>query len=523
MTLSFDLTSEPWIVCRTTSGDLAELCLSDLFKRAPELSGLANESPVIDAAVFRLLLAILHRNVGPSDDEQWEELWNAGNFDSPQIDGYLENWKSRFDLFHPETPFYQVGNLVKQTPNYENGKKPARELVAEQSAYGAARELFESRPEGHQEVLTPARAARWLVAVQAFHPGGLLSRDTKNGDPTAAKSGLVCNAAVVSVQGATLFQSLVLNLIRYPSDDFPHTAKDAPAWEQPPLEKYKVRPCLGLLDWYTWQSRRIQLLPNAAGHVESFVLLAGHELSESGTTDPMCAYKTHDKLGRLTVGFDEDRALWRDSAALYQVNRQSEFVAPLVVRQFASRRAAHGIQLRLQVDGQVPNKASIVLTRSEVLPLPLQLIQRPDLMGAVKDEIARSETAQAELRSALFRALAKVLSIGDRDPDAKDVRGLIDETQALPRFWANLKAHFDRFVERLPSDPDAAAEQFKVAVRVTATAEYERAAMNSGTPSRVLKGYVLGEQTLRAGLAKCGLGVSTQDKRREEPASEVSL
>jgi CRISPR type I-E-associated protein CasA/Cse1 len=362
-----------------------------------------------------------------------------------------------------------------------------------------------------------------LVAVQAFHPGGLLSRDTKNGDPTAAKSGLVCNAAVVSVQADTLFEALVLNLIRYPSDEFPSTSKDAPAWEQPPLDKYKVRPCLGLTDWYTWQSRRIQLLPNAAGDVEHFVLLAGHELSETGVNDPMCAYKIHDKHGRLTVGFNEDRALWRDSAALYQVTRQSNLVAPLVVRQFTSRRSAHQRKLRLRVDGQVPNKASIVLTRSEVLPLPLEIIERPELVGYVRDEISRSETAQGELRNALFRALAKVLSVGDRDPDAKDVRGLIDETRALPRFWADLKDPFDRFIEALPSDPDAAVAQFQSLVRRTALAQYEHAALSSGTPSRVLKGYVLGRQTLLFGLAKCGLGVRELAQRNQDNTSEATL
>lgn len=523
MSSSFDLTSEPWVFCRTLSGGLVELSLCEVFERAPELSGLANESPVIDAAVFRLLVAILHRNFGPADDEQWESLWNAGKFDGAALGEYLEKWKTRFDLFHPETPFYQVGQLIKQTPNYENGKKPARELVAEQSAYGAPRELFESRPDGHQEVLSAARAARWLVAVQAFHPGGLLSRDTKNGDPTAAKSGLVCSAAVVSIQGNTLFETLVLNLIRYPSDDFPSTSKDAPAWEQTPLDRYKVRPGQGLLDWYTWQSRRIQLLPNAAGQVEFFVLLAGHEVSETGITDPMCAYKMHDKLGRLTVGFDEDRALWRDSAALYQVSRQGDLVAPFVVRQFAARRAAHGLKLRLRAEGQVPNKASIVLTRCEVLPLPLELLERPELIGYVKDEISRCETAQGELRNALFRALAKVLSIGDRDPDAKDVRGLIDETQALPRFWADMKVHFDRLVESLPSDPDAAVTRFQAAIRANALAEYERAVMSSGTPSRVLKGFVLGNQTLMFGLSKCGLGAPKRDKNQEGQASEETI
>lgn len=519
---SFNLGSESWISCRSNSGELVQLSLREVFQRAPELSGLANESPLIDAAIFRLLLTILHANFGPADDLAWEALWSAGKFDMAKLDAYFDKWRHRFDLFHTETPFYQVGKLIEQTPNYANGKKPARELIAEQSSYGAPRELFESRPEDHAAPISAARAARWLLAIQAFHPGGLLSRDTKNGDPTAAKSGLVCSSAVVTVQANTLFESLVMNLVNYPSDLFPSSSKDRPAWEQPPLERYKSRPCLGLMDWYTWQSRRIQLLPNDGGDVEHVIVLAGHEVADDNRMDPMCAFTTDPKLGPSPVGFSVDRALWRDSAALYQVNRQRDFVAPLVVQHFAARRSAHQQTLRLRVDGQVPKKASIILTRSEVLPLPIEVIEQPLLIGCIQEEITRCEEAQGALRGALFYALSKVLSIGERDPDTKDVRGLIEETQAIPRYWAELKEPFDRFLENLPKDDEAAALTFREAIRRIALQRYESAVTASSSSSRVLKGLVLGQTTLLIGLAKCGLAASNFNKETKATSPEVT-
>jgi CRISPR type I-E-associated protein CasA/Cse1 len=55
------------------------------------------------------LLAIVHGAVkGPRDIDQWAELWEADQLPIDDIRQHLERYRSRFDLLHQETPFFQV-------------------------------------------------------------------------------------------------------------------------------------------------------------------------------------------------------------------------------------------------------------------------------------------------------------------------------------------------------------------------------------------------------------------------------
>ena len=61
MTVSFNLTMQPWIPCLADNGMQVELSLSQCFAQAHELRELGGESPLVTVALYRLLLAILHR------------------------------------------------------------------------------------------------------------------------------------------------------------------------------------------------------------------------------------------------------------------------------------------------------------------------------------------------------------------------------------------------------------------------------------------------------------------------------
>ena len=58
-TPSFNLIEQPWIRVRTIDGDVAERSLRDVLVESPRLRGLAGEIPTQDAAVLRLLLAVI--------------------------------------------------------------------------------------------------------------------------------------------------------------------------------------------------------------------------------------------------------------------------------------------------------------------------------------------------------------------------------------------------------------------------------------------------------------------------------
>lgn len=67
----FNLLDEPWIIVLNFDGSTEKVSLIDALARAAEFSGLAGELPTQDAAILRLLLAVLHRVIagyGPNDD-----------------------------------------------------------------------------------------------------------------------------------------------------------------------------------------------------------------------------------------------------------------------------------------------------------------------------------------------------------------------------------------------------------------------------------------------------------------------
>ena len=72
---SFDLTCRPWIPCLTQDGDTQEMSILEVLSDAHRLQEIADASPLVTVALYRLLLAILHRVFGPPTLDDWERLW----------------------------------------------------------------------------------------------------------------------------------------------------------------------------------------------------------------------------------------------------------------------------------------------------------------------------------------------------------------------------------------------------------------------------------------------------------------
>jgi len=104
---SYDLLNEPWIPVLRADGRPAMLGLRDVLLQAHQLRGLAGETPLTTAALYRLLLVVLYRALGAPTMYSWEQLWEQGHFPAEALEEYLTRWQHRFDLFHPERPFLQ--------------------------------------------------------------------------------------------------------------------------------------------------------------------------------------------------------------------------------------------------------------------------------------------------------------------------------------------------------------------------------------------------------------------------------
>src|SRR5689334_22817547 len=99
-TLSFELTSRPWIPVLRGDGSQDELSLRQVFARAGELQRVVGDLATQEFALVRLLLAVAHDALdGPADIEEWAELWEDPDCFAP-VQAYLEEHRERFDLLH---------------------------------------------------------------------------------------------------------------------------------------------------------------------------------------------------------------------------------------------------------------------------------------------------------------------------------------------------------------------------------------------------------------------------------------
>ena len=107
-TMEFNLLRERWVRVRTQDCTVQEVSLTDALLHAHAYVDLAGEMPTQDAAMLRLLLAVLHTvfsrvdgNGVPAPFEEprdalqrWGELWQLGHFPEQPIRDYLDNGRT---------------------------------------------------------------------------------------------------------------------------------------------------------------------------------------------------------------------------------------------------------------------------------------------------------------------------------------------------------------------------------------------------------------------------------------------
>ncbi|WP_173668172.1 type I-E CRISPR-associated protein Cse1/CasA [Thermobifida fusca] len=330
---SFNLITQPWLPVQYRDGTEKELSLLEVFKQAPLLRRLVGDVPTQEFALLRFLLAILHDAIGgPEDSDEWAELWTQDEAEQQLpfdcIASYLEQYYHRFDLLHPTTPFFQVADLHTQ----KNDVFSLDRIVADVPNG----ELFFTMRARGVDRLSFAEAARWLVHAHAYDTSGIKSGAV--GDPRA-KGGKgypqgvswAGNLGGILVEGANLYETLLLNLVAFDTDNLIVTPEDRPAWRQPPTtaapaddEELAQRP-YGLCDLYTWQSRRIRLHYDADG-VYGVLLAYGDPLAPHNkhNHEPMTAWRRspaqEKKLKKPQVYLprehDPTRSAWRGLGAL---------------------------------------------------------------------------------------------------------------------------------------------------------------------------------------------------------------
>jgi CRISPR system Cascade subunit CasA len=317
------------------------------------------------------------------------------------------------------------------------------------------------------------------------------------------------------VQGDTLFETLILNMLRYPTEDgvMPHYPDDRPAWEMDdPFTPDRSRP-RGYLDYLTWQNRRVLLIAEAgaAGAVVRQMTLAPGLRLGGDVLDPMKHYRVDQQRGYLVQRFNEERALWRDSSALFRL-QDSHYRPPHTFRWLSELVIDAGYLQAAQTRrylalGMANNQAKVDFYRSESCPLPLRYLAEQTLVERLDEALKMAEDVRGQLWGAA-RTLATLLlspqadADNGRQPAREDLDRLAGQWAIERDYWSRLEVPFRRAVEALPGDVEGVLAGWRETLRRAAWAAFDRVARNLEHDARHLKAAVRARDQLAAGLGK---------------------
>lgn len=461
MAASFDLIKEPWIPCIAPEGTLREYGLLETLINAHDLCEIYDPCPLVTISLYRLLLAMLHRNFGPATAEDWFAMWSQGHFEPKTLEAYFKKWEERFDLFSDKHPFYQVAGFKK-------GELKPIGFLAQEIASGNNPTLFDHTVDENPQQMSTNQAARLLVTRQNFSP-------TSGKSPTIhTQNAPLVGGVITFIVGNNLFESLMLNLIRYnPDEDEPFPAVknyDMPIWERAKhIEPGKVRR-RGYLDYLTWQSRCIRLLPASddASFTDRLYFAQGLVLEDEGKIDPFMAYREDVKRGWLPLQLREQRALWRDSTALLQSFENKyrpkicDWIANLIYDSLVDPSQYYKIHLfgMARAPGKV---AKIIFWRQERLPLPLVYLEKPELVAQIADALDVAEETATILRKAelLLATLVQVpgaVEEKQRRDKSDTIQDLLKSLPGRNMYWAELESPFKLLMAELPRSMSTSSE-----------------------------------------------------------------
>lgn len=219
------------------------------------------------------------------------------------------------------------------------------------------------------------------------------------------------------------------------------------------------------------------------------------------------------------VAFQEDRALWRDSAPLFRLPSQSASAAaeqdtcPPAVIEWLAVLVNEGVldphQVRrlagFGMAGDL-NQYRVHFYRREDLPLPLVFLQNQDLVTHLEVALTLAEAVRSQLWGALSTLATQLLyhqESAKLSPQQRQERdSLMASWGAERRYWAALELPFYELVAGLAEDPPAARGAWAQTVRRAAWTALEAVTASLGESAWALKASVLAREQLASGLAK---------------------
>lgn len=335
MDKEFCLLEKPWIKVLNQKNTIKEISLLDLFANAHKYKRLAGETVTQDVAILRLLLAVTitvfyrynvdgeEDNVLDYDDpeeeilKRWEDYWEKNEFNSEVFKKYLETYRERFYLFHPEMPFWQVANL-KEGTNYN-----VINLLGnvKESNNSASKHHFHMVDGTYIRDMSYAEVARWIVYNNAYSVNVKTKVDGKS---VATGVGRLGQLGFIMALENNIYKDIMLNLCAlHCQGDYAEAWKEPkPIWEQKPREEIGVNisPPKNLPQLYTIQSRRLLLKKNGS-QIEGFKSIGGDYYSVlSDFVEPMTLLRWNDKEKHVYKPKKHEKvvSVWREFPSILE-------------------------------------------------------------------------------------------------------------------------------------------------------------------------------------------------------------
>ena len=324
--IEFNLLDEPWIRVMTRERKIDELSLPEALIESHKYVDFAGELEPQNVAVLRLCLAVLHTVFSRYDVDgkpekltnaamarkRWKKLWKLGHFPETVIRQYLEQYRERFWLFHPDKPFYQVNEAKKGT------EYTAAKLNGEISESGNKIRMFAIRSGEAKSQLTYAEAARWLLFINGFDDTSAKPRQKGLPSPGA---GWIGRLGIVEAVGHNLFETLMLNLVFERMGD--KWNENKPVWEQQPkgAERTEIPMPDNPAELLTLQSRRLLLVRKNELVVGYYLLGGDFFLKTNAFIETMTAWAPIVNKGDVEAfqpkRHDPQKQMWREFGNLF--------------------------------------------------------------------------------------------------------------------------------------------------------------------------------------------------------------
>lgn len=374
MNIAFD----PWIPVVDAAGVRSLISLHSALTQGERYADLAVR-PHERVALMRLLLCVGHAALnGPRDYDEWLEIPERL---PPAVDVYLAQWRDSFELFHPEKPWLQVAEIIKNKsqPVTDADWTPVAKLEFA-FASGNNSTLFDHQGESEERIMELPAVVLAMLAFQCFSLGGTSSQVFWNGVRSVkyTKDAPCAPASMLHtfLRGPNLPAMIHLNLVTLEDMTLRNSELSfgRPVWEKVPrgwIDKENVQSAVSThVGRLTPMTRLIKLHPSGRKMLlgDGLVYPTFAEGFPPEPTATVVIRKKQNNQERTLLSFSPSKATWRELGAIVVKRNAQETGGPLALNFIPDDQACDIIVAAL-----ARNKGTILDTTESVFHVPVQL------------------------------------------------------------------------------------------------------------------------------------------------------